>query len=209
MEVFDVTVPVRDGMLHYEGNPPIRIERVQSIEGGAPANVTRIDIGAHTGTHVDAPVHFLTAGAGAETIPLDRLLGPAVVVDATTVPEVLDAAALGALELPEHPERVLFKTRNSQLWEQPAFTRDFVRLTGDAAELLVARGVRLVGIDYLSIGDRDAHRVLLRAGVVPLEGLDLRRVPPGPYTLVCLPLPVVGSDGAPARALLVRGTLAF
>ena len=182
---------------------------MQSIEGGAPANVTRIDIGAHTGTHVDAPVHFLTAGAGAETIPLDRLLGPAVVVDATTVPEVLDAAALGALELPEHPERVLFKTRNSQLWEQPAFTRDFVRLTGDAAELLVARGVRLVGIDYLSIGDRDAHRVLLRAGVVPLEGLDLRRVPPGPYTLVCLPLPVVGSDGAPARALLVRGTLAF
>ena len=205
MEIFDVSIPIRDGMLHYAGNPPVHVTRVHSLEDGEPANVSELDMGAHSGTHVDAPDHFLADGAGAETLPLNALIGPVEVVNATAATVALDLAALRELELPpQGSERILFKTRNSQLWSRNEFTRDFVRLDGDAAAFLVERGAKLLGIDYLSIGDAEAHRILLSAGVVCVEGLDLRGIEPGPYELVCLPLKLVGSDGAPARAVLIR-----
>lgn len=205
MEIFDISVPIRDGMLHYTGNPPVHVTRVASVAAGDPVNVSELDLGAHSGTHVDAPGHFLEGGASAEALPLEALIGPVDVVDATSATASLDLVTLRNLELlPPGADRVLFKTRNSQLWSRDEFTHDFVRLDGEAASYLVERGVKLLGIDYLSIGDAEAHRVLLGAGVVCVEGLDLRGIEPGSYQLVCLPLKLVGSDGAPARAVLVR-----
>jgi arylformamidase len=204
VEIIDISVPIRPGMIVYEGDPEVHVERARSIADGASANVSRLDFGVHSGTHVDAPVHFLEGGAGAETLPLEVLVGTAHVVDATGVQHVLEEEALRRLALPERAERLIFKTTNSQLWELDEFTGEFVRLSGNGARYLVGRGVRLVGIDYLSVGDEKAHVELLRAGVVPLESLDLRDVEPGEYRLVCLPLRIVGSDGAPARAVLIR-----
>jgi arylformamidase len=201
--LIDVTVPIRDGMVHYDGNPPVHVERAQSIAAGDGANVTRLDFGAHSGTHIDAPLHFIDGAPGAEGLPIEPLIGPAHVVDATSVEKTLGEAAMLSLSIPEGAERVLFKTRNSKLWSSDEFTRDFVRLDGSGARYLVERDVRLVGIDYLSIGDHDAHVALLGSGVVSLEGLDLSAVEPGSYRLICLPLKIVGSDGAPARALLM------
>jgi arylformamidase len=205
VKIFDISVPIRDGMLHYAGNPPVHVTRVESISAGDPTNVSELDLGAHSATHVDAPVHFLAGGAGTESLPLEILIGPAEVVDATVATSALDLATVRTLELPPRgSERILFKTRNSQLWSRNDFTRDFVRLDGEAAALLLERGVKLLGIDYLSIGDAEAHRTLLSAGVVCIEGLDLREIEPGSYELICLPLKLVGLDGAPARAVLIR-----
>jgi arylformamidase len=203
VKIFDISVPIRPGMITYEGDPPVQLERALSIAGGASANVSRLDFGVHTGTHVDAPVHFLEGASGADALPLGVLIGPAHVVDATGVAGQLDETALGQLELPE-AERFIFKTTNSRLWELDRFSPEMVKLTGDGARYLIGRGVRLVGIDYLSVGDEEAHVELLGAGVVPLEGLDLRDIDAGEYELVCLPLRLVGSDGAPARAVLIR-----
>jgi arylformamidase len=205
LKIFDISVPIRDGMLHYAGNPPVHVTRVRSISAGDPANVSELDLGAHSATHVDAPVHFLSGGAGTETLPLEVLIGPAAVVDATAARNALDLATVRALELPPRgSERILFKTRNSQLWNRKEFTRDFVRLDGEAAAFLLERGAKLLGIDYLSIGDAAAHHTLLSAGVVCIEGLDLRKIEPGSYELICLPLKLVGLDGAPSRAVLIR-----
>lgn len=203
MEIFDISVPIRPGMVTYEGDPPVHLALALSIADGASANVSRLDFGVHTGTHVDAPVHFLEGAAGADSLPLGVLIGPAHVVDATGVAEELDEKALRGLGLPE-AERLIFKTTNSELWALDRFSPEMVKLTGDGARYLIGRGVRLVGIDYLSVGDERAHVELLRAGVVPLEGVDLRGIEPGEYELVCLPLRLVASDGAPARAVLIR-----
>jgi arylformamidase len=200
--LIDISVPIRTTMPIYEGNPGVSLQRVLSILEGEVANVSRLDLGVHTGTHVDAPLHFIEGAPSAETLPLDPLVGPAFVADATAVDGPVDDAALEACGIPSGTERVLLKTRNGAHWERDEFTHDFVRLDGAGARWLVERGVNLVGIDYLSIGDEEAHRTLLGAGVVPLEGLDLRAVEPGGYELICLPLKLVGSDGAPARALL-------
>jgi arylformamidase len=200
--IHDISVPIRADMPIYEGNPGVELERASSIADGDPANVSKLSFGVHTGTHVDAPLHFIDGAPGAEGIPLDALVGPAVVVDATGV-EGLGEAELQGLGIPDGAERVLLKTRNSELWNRDDFTRDFLRLDGSGARYVVGRGIRTIGIDYLSIGDREAHRELLGAGVVPVEGLDLRAVEPGEYTFICLPLDVVGSDGGPARAVLI------
>jgi arylformamidase len=205
VRIHDVSVPIRPGMVVYDGNPGVEIERAQSIAAGSKTNITRLELGAHTGTHVDAPVHFMDGGAGTESVPLEPLIGPAHVVDATMLEgKALGEAELAGLELPDGAERLLFKTRNSQLWASDTFTRDFIRLDGSGARVLIERGVRLVGLDYLSIGDGEAHVALFEAGVVPLEGLDLREVEPGEYKLVCLPLRLVGSDGAPSRTILIE-----
>jgi arylformamidase len=204
MRVHDITVAIRAGMPIYDRNPGVSLTRARAIAESDHVNISRLDLGVHTGTHVDAPLHFLEGAPGAEAIPLEPLLGPAAVVDATGVERVLDAEAVAELDIPAEAERVLFKTRNSNLWNLPRFTRDFVRLDGGGARRLTARGVRLVGLDYLSIGDADAHLALFEAGVVPLEGLDLRGIAAGTYRLVCLPLRLVGSDGAPARVLLIE-----
>jgi arylformamidase len=168
MEIFDVSIPVRSGMPVYPGDPEVRLERVSE----SPA-VSRLDFGVHTGTHVDAPLHFIEGGAGTEELRLELLVGPC---------EVVDGAGLA--------ERVLIKGASA--------------LDGGTARELVDQGVRLVGVDRMSVGDEEAHRVLLGAGVVVVECLDLGGVEPGSYELYCLPLRLVGSDGAPARAILVR-----
>jgi arylformamidase len=201
-ELIDISVPVQPGMVTYPGDPAVSLERVVAIADGGVCNLSRLDFGVHSGTHVDAPVHFIEGAPGAEELPLDPLVGEAVVVDATALDGPIDAEALRSCSVPEGAERVLLKTRNGRLWAREEFTRDFIRLDGAGARWLVDRGVRLIGLDYLSIGDQEAHRVLLGAGVVPLEGIDLRDVEPGWYELLCLPLKVVGADGAPARALL-------
>ncbi len=199
-EIIDISVPVRPGMVTYPGDPTVTLERVVSIADGGVVNLSRLDFGVHSGTHVDAPVHFIDGAAAAESLPLDVLIGPARVLDLTAA-ERLDASAFDGVEL---QERVLLKTRNSELWERETFADEFLALTEDGARALIEAGVRLVGIDYLSIGDEAAHHALLGAGVVAIEGLDLRGVVPGDYRLVCAPLKLVGSDGAPARALLIR-----
>ena len=184
-------------MVIYDGDPGVHLDRASDIEAGAHSNISRLDLGVHTGTYVDAPLHFSPNGAGTESLALEPLIGSAVVVDATSLAGPIDRAALKPLAIPARTERVLLKTTNGRLWDSDVFTRDFIRLTGDGAEYLVENGVRVVGIDFLSVGDGDAHRVLLDAGVIPIEGLDLRRVAPGEYELSCLPLRLVGSDGAP------------
>ncbi|HEV8686227.1 MAG TPA: cyclase family protein [Gaiellaceae bacterium] len=199
MNIIDVSVPVRPGMVTYPGDPVVELERTISMADGAAYNVSRLAFGVHTGTHVDAPVHFVDGGAGSDELLLDVLVGPATVFDATAASS-LDAETLETVGV--QGERVLLKTRNSELWSREAFAEEFLSLREDGAKLLVERGVQLVGIDYLSIGDEAAHQVLLEAGVVPVEGLDLSGVAPGDYGLVCAPLKLVGSDGAPARVFL-------
>jgi arylformamidase len=206
MEILDISIPIRTRMPIYPANPGVALRRIDAIADGAVANVSAVDLGAHTGTHVDAPNHFLDGAGGVDTVALAPLIGPAVVVDATAVDKTLDAAAVAAAGVPAGAERVLFKTRNSQLWEQDEFSEDFVSFDASGARALLDAGVSLVGIDYLSVGDPGAHRALLGADVAVVEGLDLRAAEPGPYQLVCLPLKLVGSDGGPARAVLLRTT---
>ena len=198
----DVSVTIRPGMPIYAGNPGVTLELAQSIEAGDPANVSRLELGVHTGTHVDAPCHFVPGAAAADDLPLDPFIGPCTVADATSTPPVIDAAVVERLSLPAGTDRVLLKTPNSELWGRETFVSSFTRLEATGANALIEHGVRLVGIDYLSIGDPEAHRALLAAGVAVVEGLDLRDVEPGPYFVACLPLKVAGSDGAPARAVL-------
>ncbi len=208
VQIIDISVPVRPGMIVYEGDPDVELSRAQSIASGAICNVSRLECGVHTGTHIDAPVHFIEGAPGIDATPLDALIGPACVVDATAVHADIDAAAIARLEIPGGTQRLLFKSTNSELWAKPGFSPEFIGLTGSGADALVARGVLLVAMDYLSIAPKSdpasAHVALLSAGVVILEGVDLRRVEPGAYDLVCLPLLLPGSDGAPARALLTR-----
>ncbi len=160
-------------------------------------------MGAHTGTHIDGPSHFYDGKRGADSLPLDAMVGPALVVDLTGLEKgPITGEALSSAAIPAGTERLLLKTRNSELWAQSEFTHDFLRLDGSAAEHLLDLGIRLIGIDYLSIGDPTAHLILLGSRVVALEGLDLRGIEPGPYELLCLPLRVLDTDGAPARVLL-------
>lgn len=204
MTIHDISVPIRSDMPIYAGDPDVELERASSIAEGGHANVSKLSMGVHTGTHVDAPVHFLEGAPGMESVSLDALCGPAMVVDGTRLDgDTIGQSDLESLDLPEGAERIILKTRNSELWNQDAFTRDFLRLDGSGARYLISRGVRTIGIDYLSVGNHEAHRELLGAGVVPVEGLDLRKIEPGAYTLICLPLDLVGSDGAPARTILI------
>lgn len=204
MAVHDISVQIHMGMPIYRGNPGYKHEFANAIADGATANVTRLEMGAHTGTHVDGPLHFYDGGPGSEALDLEAMLGPCQVVE---IPDrgldPIDRAALEAAAVPEGAERVLLKTTNGKLWEQSEFTHDFIRLDRSGAELVLERGWRLIGIDYLSIGDVDAHRALLGKPIVALEGLDLRRIEPGPYTLLCLPLKLEHTDGAPSRVVLV------
>jgi arylformamidase len=191
-------------MVVYPGDPEVHLERVASIADGDVANISRLDLGVHTGTHVDAPLHFIEGAASADELPLEALIGPAYVVDATALDRDIDAAALAELDVPEAAERLIFMTRNCELWNRDTFSEEFIRFVESGAQRLVDSGVRLVGIDYLSVGDEAAHNVLLGAGVVAVEGLDLRGVDPGPYRLVCMPLKIAGADGAPTRVVLIR-----
>jgi arylformamidase len=209
MPIYDVSLPISESLVVWPSDPPIRITQPYHLDRGDSATVTRLDMGAHTGTHVDAPAHFIPGGSGVDGIDLHVLVGPALVVHAPEA-DALSADVLAALQIPPGTERVLFRTRNSERWARNfarEFAEDFVAIPDDGARWLVAHGARLVGIDYLSVGPFGAtaptHRTLLRAGVVPVEGLNLSGIAPGVYQLVCLPLRIVGADGAPARAILI------
>lgn len=202
----DISVPLYTGMAHWPDNPPVRIERILDLEKGDAATVSKLSLGAHTGTHMDAPAHFLPHGAGIDALPLAATLGPARVI------VISDGESIKRHELEQHAiqrgERVLFKTRNSaRCWQTDEFVEDFVYITAEAALYLVEVGVRTVGVDYLSVGgftrDGEAtHRALLSANVCIIEGLNLSQVEPGEYELICLPLRIRDADGAPARAVL-------
>jgi arylformamidase len=208
MDWQDISVPIRNGMVTFEGDPPVHLRRASSMDRGAVCNVSRLDFGVHSGTHIDAPVHFIDGAAGIEAVPTDVLVGPALVVDARGVDGPFDRAAIESLGIPAGTERLLLRSRNSDLWNEPTFTGAFAGVTQDGARALIELGVRLVGIDYLSIapyGDpTPTHFTLLAAAVVIVEGLDLREVAPGAYDLICLPILIPGSDGGPARAIVRR-----
>ena len=207
-KIYDVSVPVRDGGLVYPGNPEIHIALQQAIARGAGANVSFVNFGSHTGTHVDAAKHFFDDGRTVDHIPLECLMGSALVIEFGD-----DIKAVGRADLEPHAltgvTRVLLKTRNSAYLTQDVhFHQDYTYLAPDGAEYLVSAGVQLVGIDYLSIeqfhsGHHMTHRTLLEHDVVIVEGVNLDQVPAGKYDLICLPLRLEGCDGAPARALLI------
>jgi len=202
----DISIPLRTGMVHWPGDPAVLIRRTSDMERGERANVSRLSMGSHTGTHMDAPLHFIRMGKGLDEMPLDATIGPARVIQIRE-PHLISTDALKPHRI-RPGERILFKTRNSlRCWKTNAFVKDFVALSLEAARDLVSRRVRLVGVDYLSVGvyqgnGVEIHRALLEAGVWILEGLNLSQVQPGMYELICLPLKVLRGDGAPARAVL-------
>jgi len=207
MNLIDVSVPLDSNTPTYPRNTPFTIEPMQRTGKGDHANVSTLHMSAHSGTHVDAPWHSLDSGARSESLSLDVMVGPARVVEVPT-PHGITADDLAPLNL-SGAERVLLKTANSRLWGSPDFHADFVGVTDTGARHLVERGVKLVGIDYLSVEvfrtpGAPAHHILLGAGVVIIEGLNLRDVEPGTYELFCLPLRIIGCDGAPARVVLRR-----
>jgi arylformamidase len=197
----DVSVPIYTGMVHYPDDPSIEIHRLSDVEKGDLCTVSRLTLGSHTGTHIDAPIHFLPGGRGAEEVPLENLIGPARVI------EIKDLRAVKAEELRLHNlgvrERLLFKTSNSErCWKTSQFVPDSVTIAEDAAQYLASLNTLAVGIDYLSAGSPETHRTLLSAGVVIVEGLNLAGISPARYELLCLPLKILGGDGALARVLL-------
>lgn len=207
MKIVDISMNLLEGMVTWPGDPEVRIEWMARIGKDSYANISELSFGLHTGTHIDVPKHFIDNGWDMDSLKLDTLIGRVEVVE---VPEDLDLITGDMLKKMtiENFDRILFKTRNSQLWTKGAnvFQQDFVALGACGAEYLVSKGCRLVGIDYLSIAPysdpKTTHVKLLEAGVVVLEGLDLSKVQPGEYELVCLPLKLAGREGAPARAIL-------
>jgi len=202
----DVSVTVRHGMPHWPDNPPIVLERVMDIGRGDGCNVSRLAMGVHTGTHMDGPVHFVGEAPGLDEMPLGATMGDARVI------EIADENEITVPELLPHDlqagERVLFRTANStRCWSAPTFVEDFVFISESAAQHLADSGVQTVGVDYLSVGGYHAdgariHQILFEAGIWIIEGLDLSAAPAGRYELVCLPVKLHNSDGAPARAIL-------
>jgi arylformamidase len=205
--LYDVSRPLHDGGTIYPGDPEIRFRPHSSIARGDPSNVSALALGSHSGTHIDAPSHFVPGGETVDRVPLERLIGPAVLLDLRDAGAAVGAAELARQDL-RGQRRVLLRTRNSALPAGAGFTRGYCALALDGAEYLLERGVELVGIDALSIeafGSEDypVHHLLLGRGVVIVEGLDLSVVPAGLYRFICLPLRLEGLDGAPARAVLV------
>jgi arylformamidase len=206
--IFDISVPIRTGGLVYPGNPEIEITLQQAVAKGASANVSTIRFGSHTGTHADSGRHFFDDGQPVDQIPLQKLIGPALLVSFDD-----SVMSIGVNELTPRPirghKRVLFRTRNSALLSQRKFVENYTFVAPEGAQYLVDSGVELVGVDYLSVeqfhsGHHRTHRTLLENGVVIIEGLDLSVPPAGEYELICLPLRLEGCDGAPARAVLVK-----
>jgi arylformamidase len=210
MPIYDISVPIQAQTPTFPGDPTIRIDGFKELSKGDAANVTALEFGAHTATHVDAPVHFIEGAATVGSLSLEALIGPALIVRIPDdAPAVTEEMVIG-LDL-RAADRVLFKTRNSEFWArlEDGFREDFTYIEPAAARALVGKGVRLVGIDYLSVeqfhsGSYATHLAFLEHGVVILEGLDLRGIEPGKYELICLPLRLEGGpgDGAPARAVL-------
>lgn len=210
MKFWDISVPLSIDLPVWPGDPKVSIERTSRIEDGANANVSRMDIGVHTGTHVDAPYHFLQGAPTIESLSLDKLIGPVQVVRIPDDFSIITAELVQACGIKPETRRVLFKTVSSTFWSRygSQFRTEFVGIDESGAKELVSREIQLVGTDYLSVSpfkqSRPTHEAFLRAAVILLEGLDLTDVEPGDYNLICLPLKIKGSDGAPARAVLTR-----
>jgi len=207
MKIYDITVPIRSSMPVYEGDPSVKIDAWSAFAKGDSSNVSMLNFGAHTGTHVDAPAHFIEGARRIDALPLNVLIGPARVI---RVPDDMTEIAPAFIEQCDlnGVERVILHTRNSGLWSE-GFRKDFTHLLPEAAQILVDSGIKLVGTDYLSIekfhsGHHKTHLTLLSNDVVIVEGLNLTDVPEGDYELICLPLKIAdgAGDGAPARAVL-------
>lgn len=207
----DISPPLFNGMVHWPGDPPFQREQVMDMDRGDVCNVSKITSTVHIGTHMDAPHHFVKNGAGMDAMPIEAAVGPARVI------RIDDPEMIRVSEIEPHRiaagERILFRTRNSDsAWKTNEFQKKFVYIPADTALYLASQNVRTVGVDYLSVGGFEAdgprtHQALLEGGVWIIEGLNLGGVEPGTYDLICLPLKIVGSDGAPARAILRRAAL--
>lgn len=212
-EVIDISVGLHDDMPVWPGSAGFRRTWTARLEQGDSANVSRFEADIHAGTHIDAPLHFVRDGIAANEIELDALLGTAYVAELGSVDQIT-ARALDRLQLPGHVRRLLLRTSNSLWWKSGVreFRPDYVALARDAASWVAGRGIKTLGVDYLSVqrfGDGpETHQILLGAGVVIIEGLDLSQAPEGFYELLCLPLKLIGAEGAPARAVLrpLRGS---
>lgn len=209
MLIYDISLPISADMVVWPGNPAVELGRISSMDAGAPVNISRLAFDVHTGTHVDAPHHFLNDHRTVESLSMDILTGPAQVIRIPDEVNLVTDSVLEKASIPPGTRRLLLKTRNSHLWENGSkkFNQDFIGINAEAAEWIVVHGIKLVGIDYLSIAPYTdsvpPHQALLKPGVIILEGLDLGVVPPGLYDLYCLPLKLTGAEGAPARAILV------
>jgi arylformamidase len=208
-KIIDISLPLSPRLPTWPGNAPYEFHPVKRMASGDSSNVSQIVLGTHSGTHVDAPRHFFDDGRTVDALPLEQLVGACVVVELSVAPgrTPITTADLRRVVPAPAPERLLLKTPNSRLWGTSDFTPDFSYLAPDAAEWMVSAGIRLVGIDYLSIEEfkrsgAPTHHILLGAGVIIIEGLNLAAVEPGEYELTCLPLRLVDSDGAPARVIL-------
>ncbi|MEE8304688.1 MAG: cyclase family protein [Candidatus Tectomicrobia bacterium] len=204
MQYYDITLNLSAETVRWVGSSPFELIERRRTARGDQNNSSALSMSVHAGTHIDAPFHFVPDGATIDALPLERFMGPALVYEVDTA-HVITAAHVNAIPL--HDEtRVLFKTRNSRLLQQSAFEPEFVAFSVEAAQALVARGVKLVGLDYLSVAHHDeqvpVHRAFLDHGMVLLEGVDLSQVAPGRYELICFPLRLRGVDGAPCRAVL-------
>jgi arylformamidase len=203
----DISLTLRSNMVHWPGDPPFSIEHVREMDRDDTVNLSKITMGSHSGTHVDAPVHFIKGAKGVDRLLFDSLIGPARII------EIADADTMREEDLTGYGikkgERIILRTRNSikKILYRDAFTEDFVYLEKSAAEFLVSSGIKTLGVDYLSVGGYkkngpDVHRLLLGAGILIIEGLDLSETPPGLYDMICLPMKILDSDGAPARVIL-------
>jgi len=209
MKLYDISLTIAEDLPVWPGDPKIELKKISQIDNGEEANVTHLSACVHIGTHVDAPDHFLGNGETVENLSLDLLVGPALVIE-VPVEGQITAMDLQSITIPEGTKRLLIKTANSQIWAEglKEFKEDFIAIEADAAEYLVNQGVEVVGVDYLSVAPfadpAPTHQILLKAGTLIIEGLNLSEIVPGEYTLYCLPLKIKGSDGAPARVLLQK-----
>lgn len=209
--IVDISVQIDGDLVIFPGNPPLQLTPWTRLARGDGSNVSELRLGTHTGTHVDPPYHHIDDGVTAEKLPLEAMIGDAVVADLTDAPGSIGAAELDDLALPGTTSRLLLKTRNSSLWaaRSATFPDQYVALSTDGARWLVDKGIRLVGFDFLSVEapgvpGRPVHATLLGGGVVIVEGLDLSAVSAGDYYFVFLPLKIAGADGAPGRAVLLQ-----
>ncbi|MHB8133978.1 MAG: cyclase family protein [Anaerolineaceae bacterium] len=208
--MFDISVPISTALPVWPGDPPIEIDQDARMIDGASANVSRINMSVHTGTHIDAPLHFFENGLSTDKIAIEKMVGVVEIIQINENTTIITESILKGLKQNLWPKRVIFKTSSSLIsdWSQKPFRKDFCALSTGAAEYLVQQGVKLVGIDYLSIAPYEepdeVHRILLVAGVVVLEGLNLYGISIGNYKLICLPLNITGVEGAPARVILLE-----
>lgn len=213
MKIYDISVRIRPDMPTWPGDPPVSLEKISSLENGDDANISLLKMCVHTGTHIDAPNHFLKNGKTIEDLSMDAFIGQALVMEIEPKAEVITEPLLKShpdFHLLQKSKRVLFKTRNSELWHThpDAFQPDYVGIDSSGAMLLARLNLLLIGVDYLSIANYTEtnlpHQVLLSQGIVLLEGIDLSSVPSGSYHLICLPLKIADCEGAPARTILYR-----